>query len=273
MLRKPSVALVCVTSLILVPTTSQAQDTVKQNQAMLYGYSWGQAVYTQSVGNPATGLFLYAYILNKKYWYTISPYKSYFDIGFNSGWLTAANSSTLGGIPKSGFYSGKISGTVRGSSFKDADIILIIRPTITSSGTLNGVNPRDILLISGNPLNYAKLGSILWGTNSAMMDLMQPMGNYSYSQIDTSLVSIDGNNVNVTLDSSAWNLTQFCFSNNDWGFLGRFFMTQSGNCQLRFSQDKKTITGSINIWGKSPGGGGTDGGYYTATMVLNQVQQ
>jgi ribosomal protein S8E len=177
-------------------------------------------------------------------------------------------------------YNVNISGsTSNGGSFSRTAAV-IVDPTITAAGAINlnnGVNDREVGIVSGFPGGNPEPGAIWFFTNTAMC---RPLGTNCNSTpvnaaLDVVFTQITGNKLTVTVDGTVYNntaagniLTANLLNNFSArsGVTASFYQIVSGTIELTFNNNGQNITGTINITGTS-GLGGVGTSTYTATIT------
>lgn len=119
---------------------------------------------------------------------------------------------------------------------------LFITPTLTTTGTTNGVNPFDVFLLSGNPGATPEAGAIWFMTNNAMVG--------SPSQIDLAYVAYDPNaqllQVQPDINLSAVGINTF---NAYSGLTADVYQIFDGAMQIQSQDGFATISGIVDILG------------------------
>ncbi|GAA2051118.1 hypothetical protein GCM10009839_67450 [Catenulispora yoronensis] len=145
-----------------------------------------------------------------------------------------------GGGPAFGVWDVTISGVVGSNSFQRVGRLAIV-PTITTTGTENGVNPVDVCLVSGNPSAVPEPGAIWNGSNAAC----HPAA--TLAQLDLGTVTVQGTTVYYQTDSNI----SATFNNlfNQYGGLAACpYYVRSGGMAVRTNADG-SVTGAIDVVG------------------------
>ncbi|NUR59892.1 MAG: hypothetical protein HOV87_14660 [Catenulispora sp.] len=142
--------------------------------------------------------------------------------------------------PALGSYTVTITGTVGLSSFQRTGT-LTLRPTITTVGTENGVNPLDVCLVSGNPAAFPDVGAIWNGSNSACHPAATAAG------LDMGTVTVQGTTVLFQPDANIA-ATQNNIFNEYGGITACVYYVRTGGMIVRTNADG-TLDGAIDVVG------------------------
>ncbi|GAA1980683.1 cell wall-binding repeat-containing protein [Catenulispora subtropica] len=155
-----------------------------------------------------------------------------------------------GGTPAGmmGQYAVTLSGVAGGNAFQRSAIV-ILHPTVTTTGTTNGVNPVDVCLLSGNPGGVPEAGAIWNGSNSAC----DP--GATSAAIDMGFVTVDGSTVTLQPDERIAATGANVFTTEPG--LGAFpYFPVSGSMTVTANADG-TLTGTVDIVGYGGAFGGS----------------
>ena len=198
--------------------------------------------------------------------------------------IAGPGSASIGSIPTGTtlyWYQVRTQGFAAGSiPFNRTGWLVVASPTITRTGTQNGLNARDFFLITGNPAVSPQTGAIEWSTNSALHDLAHGSSQSSRAKLDTAFMGCTGTSIanlgcNINIDSRISLSDAQNNFNTSSGILGDIYRIYSGSLRLQFSNGGSRVTGFTSTiwWGRGYlyGWGRysttISGAYYTTTRA------
>ncbi len=145
---------------------------------------------------------------------------------------------------ESKLYNITIQGTVSGWSFKRTGI-LTLSPTVSNAVSTNGINPKEVTIISGNPIINPDRGAIQFSTN-----------NYFFNgahYIDTAYVTLAGDCGDIKVDSKQETfLSSLNFFTVSSGFAAPAYQIYSGTINGCIDRRSRTVSGNIDVRGEVP---------------------
>ncbi len=151
---------------------------------------------------------------------------------------------------------------------------LIVTPPVDTTGANfnNGINARDIGLVSGNPAGVPEAGAIWYVTNTALYRAAGVSATDSVvnAALDVAFVRADEqqNILEVVPDGPdnalAAQLNTFTARTS---LLASIFVVIEGVIQLQFSPDGTEVVGVMDIGGVPPTGGANDRSRLQANIV------
>jgi CARDB/Secretion system C-terminal sorting domain len=153
---------------------------------------------------------------------------------------------------------------------------MIVDPRITAAGGVNlnnGPNDREVGIVSGFPAGTPEPGAIWFFTNTAMC---RPLGTGCNSTpvnaaLDVVFTSISANKLTIRLDGTVYGnagagnvLTANLLNNFSarGGITASLYQIISGTIELTFSNNGRTVSGTIDITGTSGLGGVGTSSYF-----------
>lgn len=120
---------------------------------------------------------------------------------------------------------------------------MALAPTAATYGTTNGVNPFDVLIISGNVWGTGGIGAISFATNTALIGGVAKvdLAYMSYNQTTCKLDIRVDNRLGQTFGSA--------FTSKS-GITAQPWAVQGGSAVLQFSKDLKTVKGTLDLVGR-----------------------
>lgn len=157
------------------------------------------------------------------------------------------------------FYRVVLAGATPRGGFRREGLLLVEPPLDTSGINFdNGINARDVGLISGNPPAVPEVGAIWYATNTGVYSRMGLGASVSQdlALLDTAYVTADeaGGLLNVVVDGQFWGLPAArssqlnCFTPGA-GLLASIYQIIQGGMTLRFSEDATAVAGTIDFVG------------------------
>lgn len=147
-------------------------------------------------------------------------------------------------IPENANFSITLDGTVSSRAFRRSGV-LSIRPTVTTQGTTNGVNPIEVIIESGNPVSSPQVGAFQFATNDTFL------GGRG-GQLDTAFVDLDARagviQIQPDFGLAIVSLNGF---NSSSGLFAEFKAINEGSITLRFTEGGSRVSGTINVLGAS----------------------
>lgn len=149
-----------------------------------------------------------------------------------------------GTTKESKLYNITIRGTVSGWSFTRSGI-LTLSPTVSNAISTNGINPKEVTIISGNPITNPDRGAIQFSTNNYFLN--------GAHYIDTAYVSLSGGCCNIKVDSKQETfLSSLNFFTVSSGFTALPYQIYSGTINGCVDRKSKKISGNIDLRGEVP---------------------
>lgn len=157
------------------------------------------------------------------------------------------------------FYQVALAGATPYGEFRREGLLLVEPPLDTSGVNFdNGINARDVGLISGNPPGVPEVGAIWYATNTGVYGQMGLGASVAQdlALLDTAYVTADeaGGLLSVVVDGQFWGLPAArssqlnCFTPSS-GLLAFIYQIIQGGMSLQFSPDATTVAGAIDFVG------------------------
>ncbi len=144
---------------------------------------------------------------------------------------------------ESKLYNITIQGSVSGWSFKRTGL-LTLSPTVSNAVSTNGINPKEVTIISGNPINNPERGAIQFSTN-----------NYFFNgahYIDTAYVSLSGDCGDIKVDSKQETFLSSLNFFNATSSGSSLYQIYSGTINGCIDRKSRTVSGNIDVRGEVP---------------------
>ncbi|MCY1080881.1 hypothetical protein [Archangium lansingense] len=145
-------------------------------------------------------------------------------------------------------YDVVLSGLTPSGPFQRTGVLFLTGP-ITLVGTDNGINPNDLILLSGTPDTFPEPGAIRFATNSALTNLLQ--ARCSQAAIDFAFVGADpvAGRLDIVPDINIAAAGPFNQFNLNGGLFANVLQIKDGLMQVFFLQDGTLLTGQIQFLG------------------------
>lgn len=141
--------------------------------------------------------------------------------------------------------------TDRGEFARPGDFYVF--PTLDVSGANfdNGVNARDIGLLSGNPSATPEQGAIWFATNNGAFDLMGLQTTTGDALIDVAFVEVDEATgvIGIALDPNATPTVHLNTMNARGGLTANVYQLLEGAMHLQFTNAGQEVVGEIQFIG------------------------
>lgn len=157
-----------------------------------------------------------------------------------------------------GTYTVTLSGQVSGNAF-ERTATLTVMPTISTTGTTNGVNDAEFCLQSGFPAATPETGAIWLGTNSGCFPT-------TGADLDMAYVSVEGSSANVAPDSEIAATYSNSFTASSDPIFACIYAINGGQMSAEFNGD--FVDGTVEISGFFAGCGGVGGPTATYSASL-----
>ncbi|HEY0078370.1 MAG TPA: hypothetical protein VGB73_06960 [Pyrinomonadaceae bacterium] len=140
---------------------------------------------------------------------------------------------------------------------------MALAPTASTYGSTNGVNPFDVLIISGSVWGAGGTGAISFATNTALIGGMAKldMAYMTYNKKSGKLDILVDNRLGQTFGSS------FTVKS---GVTAQLWAVQGGTVTLQFDSTMKNVQGTLNLMGRGSMYGNAS---YRASLVGNFAGQ
>ena len=185
-------------------------------------------------------------------------------------------------IPQNAVYNilisgeGSFSGVPSGRPFTNLVATLYIFPTIEIVPiTNNGINPRDVAIITNVSPILGTAGALWFGTNTSTCSLVNCQS--AQSMIDVAIVETDENKneIIVNLDSNfiatRARLSTFNIYNLTSNILAQVHNILAGGMAMQFRDNANTVIGVIRLLGSSGFAGPFPTSEYNATFVGTRI--